>query len=105
MNQNYKHLNLKELKEDLKRCEREIERGDFMSEEVEELKEEIKTREDKIKKELERQEEIYNFLLQQRKREEQLLSGVLKCFEENKRDTLKDLKVLKHNLILKGGLK
>ncbi len=54
---------------------------------------------------MKQQKEVYSFLIQQRKREEQLLSNVLKCFEEHKKNTLKDLEVLKHNLELKGGSK
>jgi len=43
-----------------------------------------------------------DYLKQQQKREKQLLSEVLECFVKHKKNTLEDLKVLKHNM---GGLK
>lgn len=42
--------------------------------------------------------EIFNFLGQQRKREKQLLSEVLKAFESHKKRTLSDLEILKQNI-------
>jgi len=45
--------------------------------------------------------EIYDFLIQQQQREAQLLSKILECFNEHKQNTLKDIKVMKHNLNLK----
>tara|TARA_Y100000310_G_scaffold296226_1_gene328294 strand:+ start:157 stop:363 length:207 start_codon:yes stop_codon:yes gene_type:complete len=40
---------------------------------------------------------ITDYFSQQHKREEQLYSEVLKCFERHKENTLKDLKVFQHN--------
>lgn len=47
---------------------------------------------------MKKEKRIFEFLTQQRKREEQLLSNVLKCFEKHKENTLRDLEVLKHNI-------
>jgi|TARA_R100001086_G_scaffold93846_1_gene46607 hypothetical protein len=40
---------------------------------------------------------LVDFLTQHQQREKKLLSKILECFLEHKRDTLEDLKVLKHN--------
>ena len=40
---------------------------------------------------------LIDFLTQQQQRERKLLSKILECFLDHKRDTLEDLKVLKHN--------
>ena len=48
-----------------------------------------------------KKKEVYDFLVLQRDREKQLLSNVLKCFEDHKNNTLEDLKILKHNLEVK----
>ena len=49
-----------------------------------------------------KEREIIDFFVQQRERENQLLSNVLKCFDEHKQNTLKDLQTLKHNLSVKN---
>lgn len=41
---------------------------------------------------------LADYLTQHQQRERKLLSKVLECFADHKRDTLKDLKVLKHNI-------
>ena len=45
--------------------------------------------------------EINDFMIQQQQREAQLLSKVLECFAEHKRNTLEDIEVMKHNLKIK----
>ena len=45
--------------------------------------------------------ELYDYMIQQQQREAQLLSNILKCFDEHKQNTLKDIEVLKHNIELK----